>query len=285
MSNILRGYGISDAGIAVPIGTPLAADSEKLGGIAAEEYALKSEIGGGNVQSVNEVEPDEAGNIELTAANVGARPESWTPTAAEVGARPESWMPTAADVGALASDGTAVNAEQLGGVAADQYALKSDIGGGGGAQIDSIYPVGSIYLSVESTSPANLFGGNWEQIKGRFLLGTGANAANTTTDFGSLAENAIDRENGEMGGESEVALTQSQLPKTKCDVYWKTDSTWGHINSIPAWTRYFYKAAATETHSALTANFATITTADFGGDEPHNNMPPYLAVYMWKRVS
>ena len=35
------------------------------------------------------------------------------------------------------------------------------------------YPVGAIYLSVNSTSPASLFGGTWEQLKDRFLLGAG----------------------------------------------------------------------------------------------------------------
>ena len=40
------------------------------------------------------------GNIALTATDVGARPDTWTPTASDVGARPDTWMPTAAEVGA-----------------------------------------------------------------------------------------------------------------------------------------------------------------------------------------
>ena len=39
--------------------------------------------------------------------------------------------------------------------------------------VDAIYPVGSIYMSVNSANPATLFGGTWAQITGRFLLGTG----------------------------------------------------------------------------------------------------------------
>lgn len=62
----------------------------------------------GKVKSVNK----KTGDVTLTAANVGARPDTWTPTAS--------------DVGALPSDGTAVNAAQLNGKSADQYMLKTD---------------------------------------------------------------------------------------------------------------------------------------------------------------
>ena len=38
--------------------------------------------------------------------------------------------------------------------------------------LDTVYPVGSVYTSVNSTSPASLFGGTWELIQNKFLLGT-----------------------------------------------------------------------------------------------------------------
>lgn len=52
-------------------------------------------------------------DINLTAADVGARPSSWTPSASDVGARPNTWTPTAADVGALSTSGTASSATKL----------------------------------------------------------------------------------------------------------------------------------------------------------------------------
>lgn len=69
-------------------------------------------IGGGTVKTVSGVAPDSAGNVALTASDVGARPNTW--------------MPSASDVGALPSDGTAADSSKLGGVAASDYALKTD---------------------------------------------------------------------------------------------------------------------------------------------------------------
>ena len=61
--------------------------------------------------------------------------------------------------------------------------------------LDKTYPVGSIYMSVNSTSPADLFGGTWEQIKDTFLL-----AAGDTYSAGST------------GGETEGWLTIDEIP-------------------------------------------------------------------------
>ena len=54
----------------------------------------------GNPATVNGKSADDSGNIEITAEDVGARPDTWMPTASDVGARPDTWMPTASDVGA-----------------------------------------------------------------------------------------------------------------------------------------------------------------------------------------
>lgn len=58
-----------------------------------EKYITAS---GAPVQTVN----GKVGNVSLSAADVGARPSTWTPTASEVGARPDNWMPSASEVGA-----------------------------------------------------------------------------------------------------------------------------------------------------------------------------------------
>ena len=57
------------------------------------------------------------------------------------------------------------------------------------------YPVGSIYLSVNSTNPGTIFGGTWEQIKDRFLLACGSTYSN-----------------GSTGGEAKHTLTTNEMP-------------------------------------------------------------------------
>lgn len=110
------------------------------------------------------------------------------------------------------------------------------------------YPVGAIYISVSSTNPQTLFGGTWEQIQGRFLL-----AADSTYKAGST------------GGEASVTLIREQLPTAA----WASgDGTNAKAGSITGTTDTGYGAW---------------TQADNWG-QPHNNMPPYLAVYMWKRT-
>lgn len=46
---------------------------------------------------------------------------------------------------------------------------------GGGFDIDAVYPVGSVYLSMANTNPSSLFGGTWQKLEGRFLLTSSSN--------------------------------------------------------------------------------------------------------------
>lgn len=119
------------------------------------------------------------------------------------------------------------------------------------ASVD-IYPVGSIYMSVNSTSPASLFGGTWTQLKDRFLLGTG--------DI---------YPNGGTGGESTHTLSIDEMPSHRHQ-FDKTSYTNFGGGSTGA-------ARDTGTNQAFTSYV--------GGGQPHNNMPPYLVVYMWKRTA
>lgn len=119
-----------------------------------------------------------------------------------------------------------------------------------------IYPVGSIYMSVNSTSPAILFGGTWEQLKDRFLLGAG----NTYT-------------NGKTGGSATITLNLNQIPSHNHNVGSRSSSS-------------NIAAAGGDIGAEFLGNevYSSFKTANAGGGQAHDNMPPYMVVYMWKRT-
>lgn len=123
---------------------------------------------------------------------------------------------------------------------------------------DLIYPVGSLYLSVNSTNPQNLFGGTWEQIKDRFLLSAGS----TYTA-------------GNIGGEATHKLTSSEMPSHSHQMNKSTEQRWS--SSDGTWANF-----RCGTSSIIGGDIYTMNT---GGGNAHNNMPPYLVVYVWKRTA
>lgn len=130
--------------------------------------------------------------------------------------------------------------------------------------LNKIYPVGSLYMSAKATSPANLFGGTWEQIKDRFLLAAGDTYAA-----------------GSTGGEAAVALTESQLPKHRFDVMDYNGSRVGNTRNGEGKSELFLYQQSYSTVGS--SNY--LVTNYIGQDASHNNMPPYQTVYVWKRTA
>ena len=142
--------------------------------------------------------------------------------------------------------------------------------------LDNVYPVGSIYMNVNSTNPGTLFGGTWEQILGRFLLGMS----------GSYPA-------GSSGGEAEHTLTSNELPVHNHEVGEQRNSYFVYPSSRTN------SATITDTYALVfnntTNDYVTEKEAGIGRlvtydttetrDQPHNNMPPYLSVYIWKRTA
>lgn len=131
--------------------------------------------------------------------------------------------------------------------------------------INLIYPIGSIYLSTTNTNPLELFGfGEWERIKDTFLLASG--------DIYT---------NGDTGGESEHILTINEMPNHTHQL--KTDIESPDYNIT--WPEYFeYNEGWIQGPAEETESPPTHTTYT-GGGQAHNNMPPYLTVSIWKRIS
>lgn len=132
--------------------------------------------------------------------------------------------------------------------------------------LNKIYPVGSLYMSAKTTSPASFLGGTWERIKDKFILAAGDTYAA-----------------GSTGGEAEHALTVDEMPSHRHEgididsVYsfgWENGSRTG-VNFMK-----FYGGAywGDDVQNRLASGYA-------GGSAAHNNMPPYLTAYIWKRIA
>ena len=242
------------------------------------------------------------------------------------------------------SDSTGSNGDMY--IALESGDFKKDI-------VDLIYPVGSIYISMNSTNPSTLFGGTWEAFgQGRVLIGAGTgNDGSTSLSFTA----------GGTGGEYKHTLSVSEMPShthtqnahnhtvgahshglnSHTHSYTKATGVAGHTlttaempshyhtfgtadrqnNIVTGWADYGLtmrtgssydiskgtssaggggshnhglntSSATTGAASGSTAKSAafysantTATNQNTGGGASHNNIQPYIVVYMWKRTA
>lgn len=150
--------------------------------------------------------------------------------------------------------------------------------------LNKVYPVGSIYITMSDIPPSELFGGTWERIRDKFLLAAGSIAAM-----------------GTGGGEEKHTLTVEELPAHSHyagnNAEGDTASTAMRFNTAAGLgsSAISRKEVAEDSNSSIWVlaqtsggydNLGqTLSTAETGGGLAHNNMPPYLAVYMWKRIA
>ena len=121
--------------------------------------------------------------------------------------------------------------------------------------IDSIYPVGSIYMTLDTLDPNTQWAGTtWVRLEDRFLLGASSTyAANS------------------QGGEATHTLTVQEMPSHTHSVRGKSIAA-----GSGSGTAFRLEPDKTAWVGSTTSN---------GSNQPHNNMPPYLAVYMWQRTA
>lgn len=193
---------------------------------------------------------DNAGAMEELTANLEKRMLANVPGAVSS----ENLAPGAVTAGKLAAGAVTAQKLESGAVTAEKLSQNALL---------RIYPVGSVYLSVLETSPAELFGGTWERLENRFLLGAGSG-------YGA----------GSTGGEAAHTLTAEEMPShNHIDHKSARLAVWDSDAGITNVAKGSYGDSLLQFLSyGIGLNVA-------GGDQPHNNMPPYLAVYMWKRIA
>lgn len=188
---------------------------------------------------------------------------------------------------------------------------------------ETIYPIGSIYMSVNNVNPSTVFGGTWEQIKDKFLLAcgdtynngaTGGEATHTLTSDEMPSHNhGYDK----ATGADDHVLTENEMPSHKhmANIL-AINSTHGtyytelydkHVLGVTDGPQYSVDATAQSytpplylsqyssdgyTHNtgggaahSHTVSTTAVTSSDVGGSQAHNNMPPYLAVNVWVRTA
>ena len=165
--------------------------------------------------------------------------------------------------------------------------------------IDDIYPVGSIYLSTNlatASDVSNKLGGTWESYAlGRTLVGVG----NSDQNFNA----------GETGGESNHTLSVTEMPSHSHDYSGKTGigKAFGTLSPILAdatgtgtiiqggqWIfGYIVNASKLDYYKENSSNWPGAnhyheysgTTTSFGENRSHNNLQPYITVYMYQRIN
>lgn len=123
--------------------------------------------------------------------------------------------------------------------------------------LNTVYPIGAIYLSMNSTNPSSLFGGTWKQIaQGRTLVGVNAN----DSDFSS---------SGKTGGEKTHTLTVDEMPSHRHNINFGA-SVGGDGSG------FVYSGTSGNNNAFM---------HEAGGGQAHNNLQPYFTCYIWKRTA
>ena len=131
------------------------------------------------------------------------------------------------------------------------------------AKLDA-HPVGSYYWSNDSTSPATLFGGTWEALPaGYTLIAQGSG----TDNYGSFTYTA-----GQKYGERKHQLTTDEMPSHSHTLNHNSESSPGSNNWVII------------DHEGVT-KWQGDVVGSAGGDAPHNNIPPVIASYAWRRTA
>lgn len=167
--------------------------------------------------------------------------------------------------------------------------------------LNTVYPVGSLYTSFNSTSPANIVGGTWVQIQNCFLMAAGSSYAIGTSGGSATHTHTSAAHTHTTAGH---ALTVNEMPSHKHGVS-------SYVSGWEGWSKgnigaYFLHYSAFENSDATTRNVYRgssgnyqVTNTGGGASHSHGNtgsttpgatgasssLPPYKTIYMWQRTA
>ena len=133
--------------------------------------------------------------------------------------------------------------------------------------IYNLYPIGSIYMSVVNINPSEYFGGTWERFgEGRTIVSVDSSQSDFNTSM-------------KIGGEKAHVLTINEMPSHNHNII-RSD---GGVANELGWGSNQWDTGYISTSGTNKKN-ASQRITHTGGSQAHNNMPPYITVYMWRRV-
>lgn len=136
--------------------------------------------------------------------------------------------------------------------------------------LDKLYPVGCIYQSASSTSPASFLGGTWEQIKDCFIL-----AAGDTYAAGSVG--GSQKHAHEVSGEAAIGVMQNTTV---------SDSSGSRIITKFPGNLYAHTHDYDSLFDSSNAFYSTVSCVKTKGNaDAQSNLPPYLTAYIWRRIA
>ena len=131
-------------------------------------------------------------------------------------------------------------------------------GGSGGISMQDVYPIGSVFMSMNSTNPATSLGfGTWSAVQGKFLVGV-----SSETEFNTA---------GKTGGAKTVTLSTANMPS--------------HNHSISGISQGALLAPNLGSDADVIVPSGSMSTGYSGSGTAHNNLPPYFAIYIWTRTA
>jgi hypothetical protein len=212
------------------------------------------------VSGIVDAAPEALDTLNELAAALGDDPNFATTISTQIGLKAPIASPTFTGTPAAPTATAGTNTTQI----ATTAFVKTAVDAIPAVDLSSVYPVGSVYINASvSTNPATLLGfGTWEAFgAGRVMVGLDAGQ----TEFDTL---------GETGGAKTHTLTVNEIPSHSHTTVVNLSNP-DSPNSTPAVTN----------SANNSGTFDPVADGATGGGLAHNNLQPYIVVYMWKRTA